>query len=87
MDRQQTNGFDDSGTRTLAREARRVRDVERRQAMVRKVFVTRAPSPGKGFRWEIRRFGTFVLKAGDIDYDTAAAAQVAGDAVLAEWSD
>ncbi|MGI4764334.1 MAG: hypothetical protein ACRYGP_04610 [Janthinobacterium lividum] len=60
-----------------------MRDVERRQAMVRKVFVSRAPPPGKGFRWEIRRFGTFVLKAGDVEYDTVAAAQVAGEAVLA----
>jgi hypothetical protein len=87
MDRQRTNGFDDSGTRDLAREARRVRDVERRQAMVRKVFVSRTPAPGNGFRWEIRRFGSFVLKAGDVEYDTAAAAQDAGDAVLARWQD
>ena len=64
-----------------------MRDVERRQAMVRKVFVSRTPPPGKGFCREIRRFGTFVLKAGDVEYDTAAAAQVAGEAVLALWPD
>ncbi len=80
-------GFDSSETRNVAREARRLHEVERRRAMARKVFVSRVLGSGKVFRWEIRRFGTFVLATGDIEYETAAAAQAAGDAVLAGWSD
>ena len=80
-------GFDDSGIRDIAREARRVHEVKRRQAMARKVFVSRVPAPGKGFRWEIRRFGTFVLATGDVEFETAPAAQAAGDAILAAWTD
>ena len=80
-------GGGDSGTRDVAREARRVHEVKRRQAIVRKVFVSRVPAPGKGFRWEIRRFGTFVLAAGDVEFETASAAEAAGDVILAAWID
>ncbi len=66
-------GFESSGTRNVAREARRLHEVERRRAMARKVFVSRVPGAGKVFRWEIRRFGTFVLATSDIEYQTAAA--------------
>ena len=82
-----TGGFDDSGTRDVAREARRAQEVKRRQAMVKKVLVSRVPAPGKGFRWEIRRFGTFVLAAGDVGFETASAAKAAGDTILAAWAD
>ena len=68
-----------------SRAARRQAFVERRQASARTVFVSRAPPPSKGFRWEIRRFGTFVLKGIEVDYDTAAAARIVGEEVLEGW--
>ena len=80
-------GFDDSGTRDIAREARRVQEVDRRRGMARKIFVSRVTAPGKGFRWEVRRFGAFVLTARDVEFETASAAQAAGDAFLAAWPD
>ncbi len=51
------------------------------------MFVSRASPPSKGFRWEIRRFGTFVLKGGEGEYETATAARVAGEEALAQWTD
>ncbi len=80
-------GFDNPGTRGAASDARRQAFVERRQASARTVFVSRASPPSKGFRWEIRRFGTFVLKGSEVDYDTAAAARIVGEEVLEGWPD
>ncbi|WP_165359701.1 hypothetical protein [Lichenibacterium minor] len=51
------------------------------------MFVSRASPPSKGFRWEIRRFGTFVLKGSEGEYETATAARVAGEEALAQWTD
>ena len=87
MDAQRVNDFDDRVTRARAREARRLRDRERREASDRKVFVVRVPWPDHGFRWEIRRFGSFVLQGSDEAYRTAEAAQAAGEAALAGWPD
>lgn len=80
-------GFDDPDTRGSASDARRKAFVERRQASIRTVFISRALPPSKGFRWEIRRFGTFVLKGSEVDYDTAAAARTAGEEALEGWTD
>ena len=80
-------GFDDPETRGSASDARRQAFLERRQASARTVFVSRASPPSKGFRWEIRRFGTFVLKGSEGEYETATAARVAGEEALAQWTD
>lgn len=77
--------LDDRATR--AREARHARHQERRAASILGVFVIRAPPPAHGFRWEIRRFGTIVLRAGADAYATPAAAQAAGETVRARWPD
>ena len=87
MDARGATGFDDRATRERARAARRLRDAERREASDRKVFAVRASPPDHGFRWEIRRFGSFALHVSDETYGTADSAQVAGEAALARRSD
>lgn len=85
MDDQTIIVLDERATR--AREARHARQQERRAASIMGVFVLRAPPPAHGFRWEIRRFGTIVLRAGENAYATPAAAQAAGETVRALWPD
>ncbi len=84
-DQEKRPGFDDPVIRGSASDVRRQAFLERRQASDRMVFVSRVPSPAKGFHWEIRRFGGIVLKTSEVDYETIAAAQVAGEEEFARW--
>ncbi len=85
MNQRKGPGFDDPVTRESASDVRRQAFVERRQASDSMVFVSRVPPPGKGFRWEIRRFGSIVLERSEVDYETIAAARLAGDEAFALW--
>ena len=60
---------------------------QRREDALQQVFAVRLPPPSTGYGWEIRRFGSFVLKRGTDRFDTAAEAKAAGDAELVHRSD
>ena len=69
--------------RVAAGEARRLKREHPVAKGLPEVFAVHLPARGKTFGWEIRRFGSVVLEQGVDQFDTAAEARAAGEAVLA----
>ena len=75
--------FTDAARAAVA-EARRLKRENAIPVDTPKVFVIRVPPANKEFGWEIRRFGSVVLRRGVDQFGTAEEARVAGEAVLAD---
>ena len=84
MGRQSNFGSHNPEIAAHAREQRLKSFAERHERSRQGVFVVRLPSPSKGYAWEIRRFGNIVLSRGEAEYPTPAAAQSAGEVLMAQ---